>query len=89
MELKKYSTLIDFEYDGYITCYMVRQLKLYILANPYIDDIPSINFFQNNRVFEKRELEITVLHHAEDDETINTILTDAITYFANNTFFIP
>lgn len=97
MEIKQYSALIDFEqndpiayvdfeYDDFITRGMVKQLEFYILQNPYIDDVLSIYVLQNNNAFEKRVLEITVLHHAEDDETIDTILTKATTYFASNTF---
>ena len=97
MEIKQYSALIDFEcddptayvdfeYNDLITCGMVKQLKFYILQNPYIDDVLSIYVMRTDHAFEKRVLEITVLHHAENDETIDTILTKAITYFASNTF---
>lgn len=86
MEIKTYSTSIDFEFDEYITCYMARQLKLYILANPYIDDVLSIKFLQSSKAFEKRVALITILHHAKDDETINTILNKLFTDFIANAF---
>nr|DAE25227.1 MAG TPA: hypothetical protein [Siphoviridae sp. ctWWc42] len=83
MELKQYSTSIEFNYDGYITCYMVRQLKLYILDNPYIDDVVSIKIIHADDAFEKHLLEITVLHHAGSDLTVNTMINKLFMDFLN------
>lgn len=83
MELKQYSTSIEFNYDGYITCYMVHQLELYILANPYIDDILPIKIIHTNNAFEKHLLEITILHHAGSDLTISTIINKLLMDFLN------
>lgn len=83
MEIKPYFMTIEFVYDGYITSYMARQLKLYILTNPYIDDVCSMKFIQGNTDLNKRLFTITVLHHASDDGTINTIINKLFMYFLN------
>lgn len=84
MEIKPYFMTIEFIYDKYITCYMARQLKLYILANPYIDDVASMKFINGNTDSNKKLFTITVLHHASDDKTINTIINKLFTDFLNH-----
>ena len=83
MELKPYFMTIEFNYDGYITSYMIHQLELYILNNAYVDDVLSIKCIHNDNVFEKHLLTITVLHHAESDGEINTIINKLLMDFLN------
>ena len=86
MEFKQYSTSIEFNYDGYITCYMARQLKLYILDNQYIDDVISIKIIHSDNAFKKHLLTITVLHHAGSDLTINTMINKLFMDFLNHDY---
>ena len=83
MELRPYFMTIEFNYDGYITNYMMHKLELYILKNPYVNDVLSIHCIHSDNAFEKRLLTITVLHHAESDEKINTIINKLFIDFLN------
>lgn len=83
MELRPYFMTIEFNYDGYITNYMIHQLELYILNNPYVDDVLSIHSIHSDNAFEKHLLTITVLHHAESYGTINTIINKLFLDFLN------
>lgn len=86
MEIKTFSTYIDFEYDDLITGGMVKQLEFYILESPYIDGILSCYILQNRCTFEKHTLEITVAHHTKDDEIISKILNRLLEDFVNNIY---
>lgn len=74
MELKQYSTSIEYKYDGYITSYMARQLKLCLLDNPYIDNVLSMKFKQGINNSENNLFCISVLHHARSDKIIDSMI---------------